>query len=133
MMSDRRLLLGLLFPLLLGMRDPFLPPEDRCFSAQTTLWQFRGLVSRGEQRTGIVVDANGKWRRLAQGLTLDNGWMVADVQPDYIAMTAGAECEPSQWRWLKEGTQHDSKDDTGVDADGLRRPGQRETRVADGG
>lgn len=133
MMSDWRLFLGLLFPLLLGMRDPFLPPEESCFSAQTFLWHFRGLVSQGEQRTGIVLDANGKWRRLAQGLKLDNGWMVADVQPDYIEMTAGADCEPSRWRWLRKGTQHDSKDVTGIGADGLRRPGQRETRVADGG
>ncbi|WP_097163458.1 HofP DNA utilization family protein [Enterobacter sp. CC120223-11] len=133
MMTDWRLYLGLLFPLLLGMRNPFLPPEDRCFGAQITLWQYRGMVSHGDERTGIVRDAKGKWRRLSQGLTLDNGWTVAGIAPDHIEMTAGSDCEPSQWHWLRKGTQHDAKDDAGASANGLRRTGQRETRHPDGG
>ncbi|MEW5561816.1 HofP DNA utilization family protein [Enterobacter asburiae] len=132
-MTDRHGLIVLLLPLLLGMRDPFLPAEDRCSSAQITLWHYRGMVSLGEQRTGIVLDASGKWQRLTQGQTLSNGWTVVAVQPDRMDMTAGTDCEPSQWRWIKEGTQHDSKDSVGVNNDGLRRPGQRKNRLADGG
>lgn len=132
-MTERHGIIVLLLPLLLGMRDPFLPAEDRCSSAQITLWHYRGMVSLGDQRTSIVLDASGKWQRLTQGQTLNNGWTVVAIQPDRMDMTAGTDCEPSQWRWIKEGTQHDSKDSAGVNNDGLRRPGQRENRLADGG
>lgn len=131
-MTDWRSVIVLSLPVLLGMRDPFLPPEDHCATSQMALWHYRGRVSSGEQQTGIVVDAEGKWRRLEQGQRLDNGWTVTAVQPEQMEMAASAECEPSQWRWLKEGTKHDSKDAAGTLVDGVHGPGKGKNGVAGG-
>jgi pilus assembly protein HofP len=125
-MTDWRIPIGLALPLLLGMRDPFLPPEDRCATAQMLLWHYRGMVSSDEQRTGIVLDASGKWRRLTQGQRLENGWVVSGIQPEQMDMAADAGCETSQWHWPKEGTKHDAKDAPGTttDSDGSRGKGK---------
>lgn len=131
-MNEWRGVLVMSLPLLLGMRDPFLPAEDSCAASQVTLWQYRGVVSRGEQRTAIVTDASGKWRRLAQGQKLDNGWRVTAIQPQQMDMAADAGCEPSQWRWQREGKQNDAKVSGGMAADSHGRRGKRAPGVADG-
>ncbi|MDX6039566.1 HofP DNA utilization family protein [Scandinavium lactucae] len=132
-MTDWRVPMALTLPLLLGMRDPFLPPEDRCAVSQMMLWHYQGMVSLGEQRTGIVRDASGKWRRLIKGQRLDNGWVVSGIQPEQMDMAADADCETSQWRWLKEGTKDDAKDAVGDPAGGGGGPGKRKNGVAGGG
>lgn len=132
-MTDWRVLIMLALPYLLGMRDPFQPIEDPCATSQQTLWHYRGSVSHGALQMGIVLEPGDKWRRLKQGQRLENGWTVTDVQPDYMDITTGQDCEPSQWRWMKEGTKHDSKDASGVTADGLRGIGQGKGGLTDGG
>lgn len=132
-MTSWRTLIALSLPLLLGMRDPFQPQEDRCSAAQIALWHYRGSVGSGEKHTAFVLDAGGKWRRLMLGQTLENGWRVADIQPAYMDMNAGAECELSQWRWLKEGTEHDSKGNSGTADDDGRGLGQGKGRLAGSG
>lgn len=131
-MNDWRIPILLALPLLLGMRDPFLPAEDRCATAQMMLWHYRGVVSSGKQRIGMVRDASGKWRRLKSGQRLENGWVVSGIQPEQIDMAADADCETSQWHWPKEGTKHDAKDVAGVITDGDRGRGKGKNSVAVG-
>ncbi|HEY2454300.1 MAG TPA: HofP DNA utilization family protein [Scandinavium sp.] len=134
MINRRGLALILLsLPWIVGMRDPFLPPEDHCAASQITLWHYRGMVSSGQLRVGMVVDAGGKWQRLAQGQVLENGWKVTGVEPEHMDMAAGADCEPSQWRWQKEGTKHDSKRASGIVADDSHRLGKGQNGNANGG
>ncbi|MCS2171171.1 DUF2531 family protein [Scandinavium sp. TWS1a] len=132
-MTDWRVLFMLSLPYLLGMRDPFQQVEDPCATSEQTRWHYHGSVSNGTLRTGIVQVPGGKWRRLNQGQRLENGWTVADVQPGYMDITTGMDCEPSQWRWMKEGTKHDSKDASGLIADDLRGIGQGKGGLPDGG
>ncbi|HEX4503580.1 MAG TPA: HofP DNA utilization family protein [Scandinavium sp.] len=133
-MSNRLALAVILLslPWLVGLRDPFLPPVDRCAASQITIWHYRGMVSSGQLRVGMVVDAGGKWQRLAQGQRLENGWQVTGVEPEHMDMAAGVDCEPSQWRWLKEGTKNDSKSASGVTADGSHDLGKRQKSNANG-
>jgi pilus assembly protein HofP len=41
----------LTLPLLLGMRDPFLPPEDRCAVSQMMLWHYQGMATPDKRAT----------------------------------------------------------------------------------
>lgn len=120
-MNKGCLALLLVLPAVLGMRDPFLPPEDKCLGPQLALWHYHGLVQHGEAGVGIVVDAAGKWRRVQQGQRLETGWTVSRVQAEHIEIALSAGCEPAQWRWLKEGTKDAAKDRSGAVAAGDER------------
>ena len=115
-MSSWRALVLVFLPGLLGMRDPFQMPEDACSASQLSQWHYRGRVVLGEQVTGLVLDAAGKWRRLSPGQRLDNQWTVTGISQQQIDITLNPECEPSQWHWAKEGTNHDPKDFAGATA-----------------
>lgn len=106
MTPDWRALLLLIAPALLGMRDPFRPPEDKCQSAQLSQWRYRGAVGRVESLTGFLVDASGKWLRTTQGQHLINGWVVYRLTPAWMDITLGEQCEPQHWRWMNEGAKH---------------------------
>lgn len=104
----------LVLPGLLGMRDPFEPPEDRCALGQLPLWHYVGMVANEKHRTGFVRDSTGKWRRLTQGQWFETRWQVAEIRPEQMTITLSAECEPSQWRWQKEGTKDAAKESAGT-------------------
>lgn len=45
MTVERWLLICVSVLMLTGMRNPFLPPEDRCQIAELSTWRFQGMVS----------------------------------------------------------------------------------------
>lgn len=48
-------LLPLSLPLLAGDRDPFLPPEDRCQTAQLAQWRYGGAVGHPQYWDWTIV------------------------------------------------------------------------------
>lgn len=46
MTVERWLLICVSVLMLTGMRNPFLPPEDRCQIAELSTWRFQGMVSQ---------------------------------------------------------------------------------------
>ncbi|MRS17115.1 DUF2531 family protein [Enterobacteriaceae bacterium RIT691] len=114
-MSSWRAALLLILPWALGMRDPFLPPEDTCSVSQLELWHYRGWVKSGDQFFGLTVDPSGQWRRVKQGESIGTNWTVTAIEPQQMVLTLGAQCNPSQWRWIKEGKKNESKDASVVD------------------
>ncbi|MFK3663020.1 HofP DNA utilization family protein [Scandinavium sp. NPDC088450] len=131
-MNSWRVLLLVFIPGLLGMRDPFQIPEDKCSVSQLAMWHYRGMADFGGLVTGIVQDAEGKWHRLRPGQQLENRWTVSGITLEQIDLTLNAECEPSQWRWVKEGTNHDSKDTARAAVPDDSRHSERKNRHAGG-
>ena len=132
-MSNGHTLLLLLIPCVLGMRDPFEPPEDRCSVAQLTSWHYRGWISNGEKITGIVLDPSGKWLRINEGQKPGTQWTVSAISAGQMDITLSAGCEPRQWRWIKEGAKNESKDNATAHAADNQRQGEGTASLADGG
>lgn len=120
-MNDWRVVLMLLLPGILGMRDPFQPPEDKCSTSQLERWHYRGWITHGDFPIALVEDPLGQWRRMKQGEWIGAKWRVTKIETEQIALSLGAECEPSQWRWRKEGTENVAKDISAVNAADERR------------
>ncbi|MBB1202020.1 DUF2531 family protein [Enterobacteriaceae bacterium 89] len=115
-MADWRWLLFLTLPGLLGMRDPFVAPEDTCRAGELPLWHYRGWVDAEGQPVGIMLSPSGKWLRVKEGQRLAAHWTVSTIAAGTMDITLSAECEPSHWRWLKEGTTDDPQEPAAVDA-----------------
>ena len=60
-------LLPLPLSLLAGDRDPFLPPEDRCQTAQLAQWRYGGAVGHRHYWVGYLLDHRNQWRRVRRG------------------------------------------------------------------
>ena len=109
----------LLLPLLLGLRDPFQPPESRCPDATLHQWRYVGVVL-GAVPVAIVRDETSRWLRLRRGDTLAQGSRVAALNEKELVIDMPGACELPQWRWQRQGTKQDEKRDGGIAAD--RRP-----------
>lgn len=110
MESKSRAALVLLFPLLLGMRDPFIPPDDPCRTAQLSRWQYAGSVDSGQRQIAFLRDEKGKWRRIQREDVLMSGWRITEITTQSLTMETGEACEPLQWRIIKGEIEHDKKD-----------------------
>lgn len=110
MESKSRAALVLLLPLLLGMRDPFIPPDDPCRTAQLSRWQYAGSVDSGQRQIAFLRDEKGKWRRIQREDVLMSGWRITEITTQSLTMETGEACEPSQWRIIKGEIEHDKKD-----------------------
>lgn len=129
-----RWILVLVLPLLLGMRDPFQPPEDRCGMAKLPLWRYHGaIVSQGRQ-IGLLRDANGGWRRVQPETQLPVGWQIVLLTERELLITTGIGCVPEQWSWPREGLRNETKETfTGDRSAGTGVPGGKTLfGVADG-
>lgn len=111
MMSVKRgILLLIILPMVMGMRDPFQLPEDRCQTAQLAQWHYQGMIDRPPRQIAIVRDAEGKWRRVETGSQLPAGWRVVQLTSQVVEIETGAGCDPARWSWSREGEQHENKD-----------------------
>ncbi len=110
MQSNVRGVLMLFLPLLLGMRDPFIPVDDTCRNAQIGRWQYAGSVDSGPRQIAFLRDEKGKWRRIAREDVLMSGWRITDITSESLTMETDEACEPSQWRIIKGEIKHDKKD-----------------------
>lgn len=137
MLSEGRLALLLLLvtvPLLLGMRDPFRPPEDRCRLAELARWRYGGAAGEEGKLIGFIKDPGGRWHRVKRGGALEGGREVLTLTAQEMEIALDAECEPARWRWLKEGARHEARNAAGGDAAALQRDdGQRDAGNAGGG
>lgn len=100
----------LLLPLLTGMRDPFVPPEDPCPLAPLTLMRYAGYIESGPRQIGFLRDENGKWRRVARDEAIDLRWRIAGIAAESLTLALGAECELAQWQIIKGELKSDNKD-----------------------
>lgn len=110
MQNNLRGALMLFLPLLLGMRDPFLPVDDPCRIAQLSQLQYAGSVDSGQRQIAFLRDEKGKWRRIQREDVLLAGWRITEIAPQSLTMETGEACEPSQWRIIKGEIEHDKKD-----------------------
>ena len=128
------MLAGAALSCLTGMRDPFLPQPDVCQTAQLTQWRYQGFVAVKGNVSGILRDGNGKWHRTGTGEPLPPGWRVGNITDQEMQIFTAAGCEPSQWRWTRQGDQHEAMD---RDNHGVQRSdskgGSAEAGHADGG
>ena len=132
-MTKRWLLICSSLLMLTGMRDPFKPPEDRCRIAELPMWRYQGVVSQGERLTGILKDSQQKWRRVEQYQVLENGWTISRLTADSITLETGKGCEPSQWRWQRQGEVNEAMDSRSVDRRDARRTGGESAKRDAGG
>lgn len=95
-------LLPLSLPLLAGDRDPFLPPEDRCQTAQLAQWRYGGAVGHPQYWVGYLLDHRNQWLRVRQDDALPGGWRIHVLTAERIEITTGPGCEPAHWEWLRE-------------------------------
>ncbi|TCW06033.1 pilus assembly protein HofP [Raoultella sp. BIGb0138] len=103
--------------LLADDRDPFLPPEDRCQTAQLAQWHYGGAVGNPQRWVGLLRDPGGKWRRVRGGESLPAGWRIRQLTTEKIEITTGPECEPLHWAWLRaEGDKNGAMDKPAVSA-----------------
>ena len=124
MTVERWLLACMSVLMLTGMRNPFLPPEDRCQIAELSTWRFQGMVSQGTRPIGIVQDSQKKWRRAKPNDVLKNGWTITQITAQNITLGTEKNCEPPRWQWQRQGAVNEAKD--GVDSDnGNGRDSQR--------
>ncbi len=110
MQNNLRGALMLFLPLLLGMRDPFLPVDDPCRIAQLSQLQYAGSVDSGQRQIAFLRDEKGKWRRIQREDLLMTGWRITEITAESLTMETGEACEPSQWRIIKGEIEHDKKD-----------------------
>lgn len=122
----------LLLPLLLGLRDPFQPPESRCPDATLQQWRYVGVVL-GAVPVAIVRDETSRWLRLRRGDTLAQGGRVAALNEKELVIDMPGTCEPSQWRWQRQGTKQDENRDHGITADGQPGAGREASTGEPGG
>ena len=97
-------------PMLLGMRDPFQPPQLNCPGGASDTWRYAGMVS-GEMPLGIVRDDNARWLRVRPGEPMPTGWQVVALNEKEIVIDTLAACEPQRRRWPREGTTPNEKRD----------------------
>lgn len=134
MRAKRRVLLALALTLLTGMRDPFAPQPDPCHIAQLSLWRYQGFIVVNQRAKGIVVDAEGKWRRAGINAVFPTGWRVGEITQQEMQIFTAAGCEPQQWRWKREGNQHEAMDSGGARKQRAgRKSGSGEAGDAGGG
>ncbi|WP_414165763.1 HofP DNA utilization family protein [Superficieibacter sp. BNK-5] len=110
MRAKHGILLLITLPMIVGMRDPFQPPEDRCQTAQLAQWRYQGTIDHPPRRIGIVRDAQGKWRRVEMGSQLPAGWRVIQLTSQTLEIETGAGCDPAHWSWSRKGEQHENRD-----------------------
>ncbi|KNC90197.1 HofP DNA utilization family protein [Trabulsiella odontotermitis] len=108
-MASKPVLIALL-PLLIGMRDPFAPPVDRCHTQQLTQWHYLGSIGHMQRRIGLLKDGEGKWHRVESGMPFETGWRVLDITDKQITVRTGEGCDPALWTWIKEGKNDESMD-----------------------
>ncbi|MGI3448052.1 HofP DNA utilization family protein [Citrobacter arsenatis] len=127
MTVERWLLAGISVLMLTGMRNPFLPPEDRCLIAELSTWRYQGMVSQGARFIGIVQDSQNKWQRVEQNDVLKNGWTITQITAESVTLDTGKNCEPPRWQWQRQGAVNEAMDSV----DSLRA-GSRENKRAGG-
>lgn len=129
-----RLFIALMLPVLLGARDPFQPPEDRCVIAKLPLWHYHGVIASQGRQIGLLRDAAGGWRRVRPETQLPGGWQVLQLNEQELLITTGSGCVPGRWRWPREGLKHETKDTfTGNSIDSVTLSGSQTTSgIADG-
>ncbi|EPH3183428.1 UNVERIFIED_ORG: pilus assembly protein HofP [Citrobacter freundii] len=110
MMVERWLLACVSVLILTGMRNPFLPPEDRCQIAELSAWRYQGILSQGARPIGIVQDSQKKWQRVERNDVLKNGWTVTQITAQSVTLDTGKNCEPSQWQWQRQGAINEAMD-----------------------
>ena len=120
--------------MLLGMRDPFRPPDDRCAIGQLAQWRYQGRVSN-LNAVGLVQDERHRWLRVRPQMRFPAGWRVLSVNENELIVEVGEGCEPKEWRWQRKGTMHEKNTDSRPAADSQSSDiGSRaKTRLADGG
>ncbi|WP_256350228.1 HofP DNA utilization family protein [Enterobacter sp. ENT03] len=134
MIVKRWMLAVMTFTCLTGMRDPFLPQPDVCQTAQLTQWRYQGFVAVKGSVRGILRDGSGKWHRATTGDLLSPGWRVGNITDQEMQIFTAAGCEPPQWRWTRQGDQHETmgRDNHDVQRTGSKS-GSAEAGHADGG
>lgn len=110
MQNNLRGALMLFLPLLLGMRDPFLPVDDPCRTVQLSQLQYAGNIDSGQRQIAFLRDEKGKWQRVEREDAPLSGWRITAIATESLTMETGEACEPSQWRIIKGETEHDKKD-----------------------
>lgn len=110
MLINPRTTLLLLLPLLLGMRDPFVPVEDPCREMSLSQWHYGGSVGAGSRLMAFLRDDTGKWQRVEKDAVLHNRWRIVQVADDALTIASAESCEPQVQRLIREGTQYDKKD-----------------------
>ncbi|MEO3991638.1 HofP DNA utilization family protein [Pseudocitrobacter cyperus] len=129
---DPRCVIVLLAPLLLAMRDPFVPVDDPCHTAQLSLLQYAGHVDDGLRQIGFLRDEKGQWRRVERDAMLNSRWRIAEITAENLTLNLGAECDPSHWRVIKGENTNDKKDKP-AGAVTAATVGSQQKRVAGGG
>ncbi|MDU5713973.1 MAG: HofP DNA utilization family protein [Citrobacter freundii] len=94
MMVERWLLACISVLMLTGMRNPFLPAEDRCQIAELSTWRFQGMVND----------------------VLKNGWTIMQITAQNITLDTEKNCEPPRWQWQRQGAVNEAMDS--VDSNG---------------
>ncbi|MDH1797962.1 DUF2531 family protein [Citrobacter sp. Cpo061] len=120
MTVERWLLICVSVLMLTGMRNPFLPPEDRCQIAELSTWRFQGMVSQGSRPIGIVQDSQKKWRRVKPNDVLKNGWTITQITAQNITLDTERNCEPPRWQWQRQGAVNEAMDSVDSNSAGGR-------------
>lgn len=74
-----------------SVRNPFYPPPDPC-AGEPPQWQFRGMITGPAGALALVIDGDGRWRRLAKDAPLSGGWQVAAISPRHMVLHRGDHC-----------------------------------------
>ncbi|WP_123349886.1 MULTISPECIES: HofP DNA utilization family protein [unclassified Enterobacter] len=134
MSAKHGLAIVLALPLLLGMRDPFQPPDDPCRIAQLPLWRYYGVIASQTRQIGLLRDATGNWRRVQPESQLPAGWQIRQFTEREMLITTGAGCEPARWRWQRESQKNEVRDsDVADSAAAVARYGDTEPASVDDG
>ena len=120
MTVERWLLACMSVLMLTGMRNPFLPPVDRCQIAELSTWRFQGMVSQGTRPIGIVQDSQKKWRRVKPNDVLKNGWTITQITAQNITLDTEKNCEPPRWQWQRQGAVNEAMESVDSNSAGGR-------------
>lgn len=107
MRAELRCLMLCSLALLMGMRDPFRAPDDRCATGTLAFWRYQGIIQSGSA-VGIVKDEQDRWYRVRQEERLPTGWQVRVVNETEMVVGLGEGCEPKEWRWQREGMKNET-------------------------
>lgn len=104
MYASSRTVLVLALPLLLGMRDPFRPPEDPCAVAALSRWHYHGVIVSQGRQIGLLRDSDGGgWLRVQASTQLPGGGQVLQLTEQELLTATGSGCDPTHQRWPREG------------------------------
>ncbi|QIU90774.1 HofP DNA utilization family protein [Yokenella regensburgei] len=131
MTPANRLLMVLLLPALLGMRDPFMPPEDKCQSDQLTQWRYQGFVTNKQRALALLRDGDNKWHRVAVDDLLAPGWRVLRFDAGELEVKTGPGCEPERWAWNRKKENNNEMDNAAAGSHDV--PGAGRTKGDAGG